>query len=53
MRREGALGICGYLYEDNIKVDFKETIFEDVDWICFMAQNMVQWWVLVGMAKSL
>jgi hypothetical protein len=38
MRREGALGIC----EDNIKVELKETVFEDMDWICFLAQNMVQ-----------
>jgi hypothetical protein len=34
-------------WEDNIKMNFKEIGYEDVDWI-HLAQDGVQWWALVN-----
>jgi hypothetical protein len=31
-----------YVYEDNIKMDLKETEFEDMDWI-YLARVKVKW----------
>jgi hypothetical protein len=36
----------------DIKMDLKETGCEDVDWI-HLAQDRVQWWVLVNVVMSL
>jgi hypothetical protein len=34
---------------DNIKIDLKERMWKDVDWIN-LAQVRVQWWILVNTA---
>jgi hypothetical protein len=41
-----SLGRPRHRWEDNIKMDLKETGCDDVDWF-HMAQHMVQWWNIV------
>jgi hypothetical protein len=39
-------------WEDNIKIDLRETVLDGVDWI-HMAQDRNQWRALVNMAMNL
>jgi hypothetical protein len=39
-------------WEDNIKIDLRETGFEDVDWIHW-AQDRDRWWALVNTVMNL
>jgi hypothetical protein len=39
-------------WEDNIKMDLRETGMKDVDWI-HLAQNRVRWWALVNTVMNL
>jgi hypothetical protein len=41
-----------HTWEDNIKVDLKETACENVDWI-HLAQDRVQWQTLANMIMNL
>jgi hypothetical protein len=38
-----SLGISNHIWEDNIKMNLRDTEWKDVDWIHF-AQNRDQWW---------
>jgi hypothetical protein len=39
-------------WEENMKTDFKEMIFEDVGWI-HLAENRNSWWTAVSTIMSL
>jgi hypothetical protein len=39
-------------WEDNIKMDLREIMFEDVDWIHW-AQDRDRWWALVNTVTNL
>jgi hypothetical protein len=39
-------------WEDNIKMDLRETGIEEANWIR-LAQDMVQWWAFVNMVMNL
>jgi hypothetical protein len=41
-----------YRLEDNIKMDFREIVWDGVDWI-HMAQDRNQWWDLVNRVMNL
>jgi hypothetical protein len=41
-----------YRWEDTIRMDLRETGWEDVDWI-HLAQDSDQWWFLMNMALDL
>jgi hypothetical protein len=38
--------------EDNIRIHFREIVWEGVDWM-HLAQNKDQWWDLVNMIRNL
>jgi hypothetical protein len=46
------LGRLWHRLKNNIKIDFKETEYENVDWIQ-LAQERVQWQALVNMVMNL
>jgi hypothetical protein len=46
--RKRPLGRLKRRWEDNIKMDLKETGRENVDWI-----HLAQWWTLVNMGHEL
>jgi len=39
-------------YEDNIKMDLREIVWERADWI-HLAQDRDEWWVLVDTVRKL
>jgi hypothetical protein len=48
----GPLGRPRRRWEDNIKMDLRETGFGDVDWI-HLAQDRDRWWALVKTVMNL
>jgi hypothetical protein len=49
---KGPLGRPRCRWVDNIKMDFEEIGWGDVDWIC-LAQDRDLWWALVNMAMNI
>jgi hypothetical protein len=39
-------------WEDNIRIEFREIVWEDVDWI-HLAQDRDQWWIVVNMVMDI
>jgi hypothetical protein len=50
--KKGPLGRPRRRWEDNIRMDLRETVWEVLDWIQ-MAQDSVQWWGLANMAINI
>jgi hypothetical protein len=50
--QKAALGRPRYRWEDNIKIDLRETGINWVNWIQ-LAQDRVQWWAFVSMVMDL
>jgi hypothetical protein len=50
--RERPLGRHWYRWEDNIKMDRREIVWEDVDWICLI-QDRDQLWAVVSTVMNL
>jgi hypothetical protein len=46
------LGIPRHRWEDNIRTDFREIVWEGVDWI-HLAQDWDERWALMNMVKNL
>jgi hypothetical protein len=46
------LGRCRHKWEDNIKLDLRETGINTANWIQ-LAQDRVQWWAFVNMVMNL
>jgi hypothetical protein len=46
------LGRPRHRWENNIKVDLRDTGINGVNWIC-LAQDRVQWWDFVNMVMNL
>jgi hypothetical protein len=42
----------GHRWEDNIRMDFREIRWEDVDWL-HLAQDREQWWTVVNRVMNL
>jgi hypothetical protein len=38
--------------EDNVRIDLREIVWKDVDWM-LLAENRDQWWALVKMVMNL
>jgi hypothetical protein len=45
------LGRLGRRWEDNIKMDLKNTEWEDMDWI-YLAQNRDHWWAVMNVVMG-
>jgi hypothetical protein len=39
-------------WEDNIKLDLREKVTDEANWI-WLAQDMVQWWAFLNMVMNL
>jgi hypothetical protein len=50
--RKRPLGRHEHKWECNIKIDLKEIVWVDVDWI-HLTQVRVQWWAVVNMLMNL
>ena len=45
------LGRLRLRWEDNIKIDLKNTEWEDTDWI-YLAQNRDHWWAVMNVVMN-
>jgi hypothetical protein len=51
LTEERPFGKLRHRWEDNIKMNFRETVSEDVDWIQ-LADSCVKWWAFVNMVVN-
>jgi hypothetical protein len=50
--RKRPLGRHRCIWEDNIRIDVRELLWEFVDWV-HLAQDRYQWWALVNAVMNL
>jgi hypothetical protein len=50
--RKRPFGKPGLRWENNIKINFQDIRWEDVDWL-HLAQDMDKWWVVVSTVTNL